>query len=300
MGPENTVSSPGPSSGRCDAWPSCPTATAMFPTHGAGSFCSAPPGADRTSTIGREKGTNALMRIDDEDAFVHALLSSLGTYPPYFSRLAADNREGPGEPGPAVLTPLGAAEVFGLRHQGAGGTTCARPPTTPQAISRVPLAIPLRVRDAARMAPARPGRPDRDRRAIPTRIPRRSSGRPARSATPGSSASSREAAAWATAGEALQATPWPTPRGSTRPPWSTSATPGVRGRSRSRRPQRRARRRRRGHPAGRACRHHVWAQRARRDRRERAGARRTVRRHGHASGPNEWAQATQVAVEVSA
>ena len=59
------------------------------------------------------------MRIDDEDAFVHALLSSLGTYPPYFSRLAADNREGPGEPGPAVLTPLGTAEVFGLRHQGA-------------------------------------------------------------------------------------------------------------------------------------------------------------------------------------
>ena len=35
------------------------------------------------------------MRIDDEDTFVEALLSSLGTYPPYFARLADANREGP-------------------------------------------------------------------------------------------------------------------------------------------------------------------------------------------------------------
>jgi hydroxyacylglutathione hydrolase len=96
-----------------------PDDTRVFPTHGAGSFCAAPPGAERTSTIGREKATNPLMRLDDEDAFVEALLSSLGTYPPYFSRLASANREGPGDPGPAGLAVLNTADVIGLRRQGA-------------------------------------------------------------------------------------------------------------------------------------------------------------------------------------
>ena len=39
-----------------------PGETAVWPTHGAGSFCSAPPGADRTSTIGRELATNPLLQ----------------------------------------------------------------------------------------------------------------------------------------------------------------------------------------------------------------------------------------------
>ena len=60
----------------------------VWPTHGAGSFCSAPPGSARTSTIGAEKDTNALLRAVDEDAFVRALLGSLGSFPPYFLRLA--------------------------------------------------------------------------------------------------------------------------------------------------------------------------------------------------------------------
>lgn len=72
-----------------------PDEVAVWPTHGAGSFCSAPPGADRTSTIGREKATNPLLRIDDEDAFVAALVGSLGSYPPYFRRLGEINRIGP-------------------------------------------------------------------------------------------------------------------------------------------------------------------------------------------------------------
>lgn len=119
MGPENTEVLARAQFRSLRRLAELPDDTLVFPTHGAGSFCSAPPGADRTSTIGREKATNALMRIDDEDAFVHALLSSLGTYPPYFSRLAADNREGPGDPGPADLVPLTVAEVTGLRGHGA-------------------------------------------------------------------------------------------------------------------------------------------------------------------------------------
>ena len=72
-----------------------PDATLLWPTHGAGSFCSAPPGADRTSTIGRERATNPLLHIAHEADFVDALVSSLGSYPPYFRRLGDLNRNGP-------------------------------------------------------------------------------------------------------------------------------------------------------------------------------------------------------------
>jgi hydroxyacylglutathione hydrolase len=97
-----------------------PDDVAVWPTHGAGSFCSAPPGADRTSTIGQEKLTNPLLRAADEDAFVKELLGSLGSYPPYFRRLGEINRRGPalldGAPG---LPQLGVEAVQRLLADGA-------------------------------------------------------------------------------------------------------------------------------------------------------------------------------------
>jgi glyoxylase-like metal-dependent hydrolase (beta-lactamase superfamily II)/rhodanese-related sulfurtransferase len=97
-----------------------PDATAVWPTHGAGSFCSAPPGADRTSTIGRERTTNPLLRAPDADTFVNDLLAGLGSYPDYFARLAEANRRGPAvvtaEP---VLGPLDVATVRRLLADGA-------------------------------------------------------------------------------------------------------------------------------------------------------------------------------------
>jgi glyoxylase-like metal-dependent hydrolase (beta-lactamase superfamily II) len=76
-----------------------PDDTWVWPTHGAGSFCSAPPGMERISAIGRERAGNPLLAGADEETFVRRLLSGLGTYPPYFGRLAEVNRRGP-----AVLT----------------------------------------------------------------------------------------------------------------------------------------------------------------------------------------------------
>jgi hydroxyacylglutathione hydrolase len=80
----------------------------VWPTHGAGSFCSAPPGAERTSTIASELATNPLLQATDENAFVAQLLESLGSYPPYFRRLGEINRVGPpllgGEPKLASLS----------------------------------------------------------------------------------------------------------------------------------------------------------------------------------------------------
>ncbi len=67
----------------------------VYPTHGAGSFCSAPTGAEPNTTIGREKATNPLLAAADEDAFVKLLVGGLGSYPRYFLRLRETNRHGP-------------------------------------------------------------------------------------------------------------------------------------------------------------------------------------------------------------
>lgn len=91
-------------------------AVEIWPTHGAGSFCSAPPGSERTSTIGIERATNPLLRAASEDAFVKQLLASLGSYPPYFLELEEVNRRGPqlmtGDPLPGLTV----ADVLQLRR----------------------------------------------------------------------------------------------------------------------------------------------------------------------------------------
>ena len=74
---------------------SLPDELPVYPTHGAGSFCSAPAGGERTTTIGAEKRANPLLAAPDEDAFVKLLLGGLGSYPPYFLRLRDVNRRGP-------------------------------------------------------------------------------------------------------------------------------------------------------------------------------------------------------------
>lgn len=93
---------------------------AVWPTHGAGSFCSAPPGTERTSTIGTERATNRLLRAESEDAFVKQLLDSLGTFPPYFLRLGEVNRRGPALVDEEDALPrLTAADVARLKASGA-------------------------------------------------------------------------------------------------------------------------------------------------------------------------------------
>ncbi|MFA6576444.1 MAG: rhodanese-like domain-containing protein [Nocardioides sp.] len=117
---------------------------AVWPTHGAGSFCSAPPGAERTSTIGTERATNALLRAGDEDAFVQQLLGSLGPFPPYFLSLGEVNRRGPELVRGDTLRPLGAAQVTGLRASGAEVVDVR--PVPDFAAAHVPgsVSIPLR------------------------------------------------------------------------------------------------------------------------------------------------------------
>jgi len=123
-----------------------PDDLAVYPTHGAGSFCSAPTGAEPTTTIGREKATNPLLAAADEDAFVTLLLGGLASYPRYFLRLRETNRRGPRVYGaaPPPLTPLPPEQVRRLLGQGAE-LVDARP-IAAFASGHVPgaLSIPLR------------------------------------------------------------------------------------------------------------------------------------------------------------
>src|SRR5439155_10680497 len=98
-----------------------PDPTAVWPTHGAGSFCSAPHGAARTSTSGRERATNPLLALPDADAFAAALLGSLGSYPSYFARLGEINRRGPAllDPAAGRWVALSVWQVGTLRGCGA-------------------------------------------------------------------------------------------------------------------------------------------------------------------------------------
>jgi hydroxyacylglutathione hydrolase len=93
-------------------------ATKVWPTHGAGSFCSAPRGAERTSTIGQEKSSNPLLTAPDEDTFVERLLSGLGSFPAYFLRLAEANRRGPAVIHDPTVAALDASKISALADSG--------------------------------------------------------------------------------------------------------------------------------------------------------------------------------------
>jgi hydroxyacylglutathione hydrolase len=93
----------------------------VYPTHGAGSFCSAASAGEPWTTIGREKAANPIFTVADEDEFVRAFLGSLGSYPDYFLRLREINRRGPqvyGDRWPNLAL-LSVDEVRRLANQGA-------------------------------------------------------------------------------------------------------------------------------------------------------------------------------------
>ncbi|MFC8915007.1 rhodanese-like domain-containing protein [Streptomyces sp. NPDC057116] len=122
-----------------------PDETAVWPTHGAGSFCSAPSGGGRTTTIGAEKRANPLLAAPDEDAFVRRLITGLGSYPAYFRRLAEANRRGPAVlAAPPALPALDAARVRALLT--GGGNVVDVRPAAAYAAGHIPgsVSIPLR------------------------------------------------------------------------------------------------------------------------------------------------------------
>lgn len=123
-----------------------PDETPVYPTHGAGSFCSGPPGADRISSIGQEKAANTLLNIEDEDTFVQTLLATLGSFPPYFLRLGEINRRGPALPGDPDLAALPVAAVLDLMR--AGAQIIDVRPVRDYAHAHIPASLSLALRPA--------------------------------------------------------------------------------------------------------------------------------------------------------
>jgi glyoxylase-like metal-dependent hydrolase (beta-lactamase superfamily II) len=89
-----------------------PDTTAVYPTHGFGSFCSAGSavGGER-GTIGDEKQRNDALTTDDEDAFVERLIANLTAYPAYYAHMGALNRGGPTAPDLSPPAPLQAHQL---------------------------------------------------------------------------------------------------------------------------------------------------------------------------------------------
>lgn len=80
----------------------------IYPGHGAGSFCGSSIGAQSQSTLGQERATTLLYRLD-EDEFVRQVLDSVPAMPAYYPRMKQLNSAGAPSvatlPGNTALTP---------------------------------------------------------------------------------------------------------------------------------------------------------------------------------------------------
>jgi hydroxyacylglutathione hydrolase len=125
-----------------------PDDLAVYPTHGAGSFCSAGASGKRTTTLGSERHESPLFTTVTEDAFVHTFLDGLGTYPPYFLRLRTVNQRGARLYGVKLpeLALLSLDEFRG--HQAAGAIVIDVRPFVDFARGHIPAALSIALRPA--------------------------------------------------------------------------------------------------------------------------------------------------------
>ncbi|TSD93080.1 MBL fold metallo-hydrolase [Skermania sp. ID1734] len=71
-----------------------PPETAVYPTHGFGSFCSATPTSGESSTVGEQRDTNPAL-TQDEQSYVDELIAGLTAYPAYYAHMGVINIAGP-------------------------------------------------------------------------------------------------------------------------------------------------------------------------------------------------------------
>jgi glyoxylase-like metal-dependent hydrolase (beta-lactamase superfamily II)/rhodanese-related sulfurtransferase len=74
-----------------------PGTTAVCPTHGFGSFCSATPTVGGGSTVADEKRINPALTSSEAD-YVEQLLAGLDVYPAYYAHMGPANMAGPAAP----------------------------------------------------------------------------------------------------------------------------------------------------------------------------------------------------------
>lgn len=90
-----------------------PSETAIYPTHGFGSFCSATPPDGDASTIGEQRLSNPALTKDEQE-YVDELLAGLAAYPAYYAHMGVINRAGPEA---ADLSPPKPVDAQELRHR---------------------------------------------------------------------------------------------------------------------------------------------------------------------------------------
>ena len=81
-----------------------PGRVALYPTHGAGSFCTSSVAETASSTIENEKQSNPALAHPTVESFVHEALTGLQPYPDYYAHMGPINLAGP-EPMPVGPVP---------------------------------------------------------------------------------------------------------------------------------------------------------------------------------------------------
>jgi rhodanese-related sulfurtransferase len=72
-----------------------PDDVGLYPTHGAGSFCTSSVAGAHTSTIGQERRSNPVLQYGDRDSFIEGQLAGLQPYPSYYAYMGPTNLAGP-------------------------------------------------------------------------------------------------------------------------------------------------------------------------------------------------------------
>lgn len=116
-----------------------PDPVALYPTHGAGSFCTTSGAGQTSSTIGAEKRTSPVLAYEDEDSFVKGELSGLLDYPSYYRHMGPLNVLG-------VDSPDLTAEV--VDHVPAGTTVVDARPREDFARSHLDGALAIELGDS--------------------------------------------------------------------------------------------------------------------------------------------------------
>ena len=88
-----------------------PDEVGLFPTHGAGSFCTSTVAGAHTSTIGQERQGNPVLQYADRDSFIDDQLAGLQPYPSYYAYMGPTNLAGPGPRDSHSLPELEASDI---------------------------------------------------------------------------------------------------------------------------------------------------------------------------------------------
>jgi rhodanese-related sulfurtransferase/glyoxylase-like metal-dependent hydrolase (beta-lactamase superfamily II) len=78
-----------------EAFSTLPDATALYPTHGGGSFCSAGAGSQRTSTLGEQRAMNPALGDMTEEEFLDWFPRGFPGIPRYYAHMRDMNQAGP-------------------------------------------------------------------------------------------------------------------------------------------------------------------------------------------------------------